>query len=218
MSEEGVGRLRHRTKPFWFLICVLLAISAAAASGSMAAGPKPDPPPQPQPPPPPPPVLVQPPPPPPVIAQPPPPVSSGPTAAEIAASQAAAAQAQADRLRAERAKKAKAAARARKAKAAARKARLRNQRLRAFQETEGRSAVSSKGLAALPEARRSASVAAFAFAMLGAGVVLLGLSLVPAFAVPWYRVSRALNDRRGELALFGALGLISAALLLLQTR
>lgn len=209
--------MRHRTKPFWFLICVLLAISAAAASGTMAAGPKPDPPPRPQPPPPPPPAPVYRAPPPPVFVQPPPPVSSGPTAAQIAASRAAAARAEADRLRAERAKKAaKAAARARKAKAAARKARLRDQRLRALQETAGRSAVSSKGLAAVPKARRSASVAAFAFGLLGAGVVLLGLALVPAYAVPWYRASRTLEARRGELALFGALGLFAAAFFLLQ--
>lgn len=176
----------------------------------MAGGPRPDPPPRPQPPPPPPPPAT-------VHRAPPPPVSSGPTAAQIAASRQAAARAQAARLRAERAKK----ARARKAKAAqsaaAREARLRAERLKAGREAGHKTPAS--GLFDVSEPTDSASIGAFAFIALGVGVALLGLALVPAYAVPWYRVARALEDRRGEIVLMGALGLfLAAAFFLLQVR
>ena len=48
----------------------------------------------------------------------------------------------------------------------------------------------------------------FLLAGLLAGVLLLGMALTPARAVP-SRVSRALDDRRQELALLGALGLVA---------
>ena len=43
------------------------------------------------------------------------------------------------------------------------------------------------------------------------GVLLLGMALTPARAVP-SRVSRALDDRRQELALLGGLGLVATGL------
>ena len=51
---------------------------------------------------------------------------------------------------------------------------------------------------------------AFPFLLAGllGGVLLLGVALTPARAVP-SRVSRALDDRRQELALLGASGLVA---------
>ena len=48
----------------------------------------------------------------------------------------------------------------------------------------------------------------FVLAGLLAAALLLGVALTPARAVP-SRVSRALDDRRQELALLGALGLVA---------
>ena len=48
-----------------------------------------------------------------------------------------------------------------------------------------------------------------------AGVLLLGVALTPARAVPWRRVSDALDDRRQELALLGALGLVATGMFFL---
>ncbi len=48
----------------------------------------------------------------------------------------------------------------------------------------------------------------FLLAGLLAGALLLGVALTPARVVP-SRVSRALDDRRQELALLGALGLVA---------
>lgn len=58
-----------------------------------------------------------------------------------------------------------------------------------------------------PESGTSKAVP-FLLAGLLAGVLLLGVALTPARAVP-SRVSRALDDRRQELALLGALGLVA---------
>jgi hypothetical protein len=44
-------------------------------------------------------------------------------------------------------------------------------------------------------------------------VFLLGLALTPAGAVPWSRASRALDDRREQIAMLGAMGLFATALL-----
>jgi len=208
--------LRHTSRPFQVLICLLLVLSGIAASGSMAAGPRPDPPPLPQPPPPPSRPVYRPPP-PPVFRPPPPPVSSGPSAAQIAAARrASAARARAARLRAQRAK----AARARKVAARARAARLRAKRLEARREAARNKAGSPRALPEIPRglSKPGGSPSAFAFFSLGVAVLLLGLALVPAHAVPWYWVSRALEDRRGELALFGALGFGVAFFFLLQAR
>jgi hypothetical protein len=80
----------------------------------------------------------------------------------------------------------------------------------------------AKQVAVAPQARTGASKSAgfsdpetgtskalpFLLAGLLAGVLLLGVALTPARAVP-SRVSRALDDRRQELALLGALGLVA---------
>ena len=56
----------------------------------------------------------------------------------------------------------------------------------------------------------SGTSTALPFLLVGllAGVLLLGVALTPARAVP-SRVSRALDDRRQELALLGASGLVA---------
>lgn len=52
----------------------------------------------------------------------------------------------------------------------------------------------------------------FLVAGLFGAVFLLGLALIPARAVPWPRALRAVDDRREELAFFGALGLLATGL------
>jgi hypothetical protein len=47
---------------------------------------------------------------------------------------------------------------------------------------------------------------------------MLGVALTPVRAVPWTRASRALVDRRQELALLGALGLVATGFLFLLAR
>jgi hypothetical protein len=42
-------------------------------------------------------------------------------------------------------------------------------------------------------------------------LIILGLALVPAEVVPWYRVSIALEDHREHLTLAAGVGLTSAA-------
>jgi hypothetical protein len=44
-----------------------------------------------------------------------------------------------------------------------------------------------------------------------AALLILGLALVPAQVVPWYRASIALDDHRGHLTLVAGMGLIGAA-------
>jgi hypothetical protein len=50
-----------------------------------------------------------------------------------------------------------------------------------------------------------------------AAALFLGVALTPARAVPWERASRALHDRREEIALFGGLGLVATGLFFLLT-
>ena len=40
-------------------------------------------------------------------------------------------------------------------------------------------------------------------------VVMLGLALTPTRAVPWSRASHALDDRRDEFGVIGAMGLVA---------
>ncbi len=58
-----------------------------------------------------------------------------------------------------------------------------------------------------PESGTSQALPFLLAGLLG-GVLLLGVALTPARAVP-SRVSRALDDRRQEIALLGALGLVA---------
>ena len=55
----------------------------------------------------------------------------------------------------------------------------------------------------------SASAAPYLIVAFGVGLLLLGLALTPATAVPWRRASRILEDRREEFAVLGASGLVA---------
>jgi hypothetical protein len=50
-----------------------------------------------------------------------------------------------------------------------------------------------------------------------AALIILGLALVPAQVVPWYRVSVALEDHRGHLTLVAGMGLLGAAVVFALT-
>jgi hypothetical protein len=62
---------------------------------------------------------------------------------------------------------------------------------------------------------RSTTARAVPFMLAGllGAVFLLGMALTPARAVPWSRASRALEDRREEIAALGAMGLFATGLL-----
>jgi hypothetical protein len=49
----------------------------------------------------------------------------------------------------------------------------------------------------------------------GVGVLLLGLAVTPARAVPWGRASRALDGSRDELGVVGGMAIVATALFFL---
>lgn len=55
----------------------------------------------------------------------------------------------------------------------------------------------------------SASAVPYLIVAFGAALLLLGLAVMPAAAVPWSRGSRILEDRREEFAVLGAIGLVA---------
>jgi hypothetical protein len=57
----------------------------------------------------------------------------------------------------------------------------------------------------------------FVAAAVIAALLILGLALVPAYVVPWYRVSIVLEDHREQFALVGAMTLLGAAVFLSLT-
>lgn len=122
-------------------------------------------------------------------------VPSGPTAAQLAARKRAASRAQRKRAARKRAAQVAARKRAREAKRAV----VAPQAQRGESKTAGPSDPESGTSKALP----------FLLAGLLAGALLLGAALTPAHTVPWPRAARALHDRRQELALLGAAGLLA---------
>jgi hypothetical protein len=52
----------------------------------------------------------------------------------------------------------------------------------------------------------------------GAALLLLGLALMPAAAVPWRRASQALEKSREELAVLGAISLVATVFFLLLSQ
>jgi hypothetical protein len=186
------------SKAVWTAALSLLI--ALACAGSALGAPKPDPPPLPPPPPPAPAPAPAPPPPAPQPVAPPPPVAvvpAGPSASELAARRrAAVAQAQQARLRAKRLRAARSAA------------------LKKAQQRELEAATRASQQAGLGTPRSPTTKAApFLLAGLFGAVLLLGLALTPARAVPSSRASRALEDRREEIAALGAMGLFATGLL-----
>jgi hypothetical protein len=147
--------------------------------------------------------VYQAPPPPPVAAR--PPASSEPTAAQVLAAQRAAARAKSQR-QAERLKKQRRAARRKRVAA----------KLAAVRRAE----VARKGKAARRDARmvrvwdtapEDKAAVPFVGAAAIVALIILGLALVPAEVVPWYRVSIALEDHREHLTLAAGVGLTGAA-------
>jgi hypothetical protein len=98
---------------------------------------------------------------------------------------------------------------ARAKRAAAQKRRLALERVhrreRAQTRFSGPAADSPSSPSALPYL-----IAAFA-----AALVMLGLALTPAWAVPWHRASRALEARRDELGVIGGTSLVATVLFFL---
>jgi hypothetical protein len=186
---SAVGSKGVRTAALSLLI-------ALACSGAALGAPKPDPPPLPPPPP----AAPAPEPPAPQPVAPPPPVAvvpAGPTASELAARRrAAAARAQQARLRAQRLR-------------AARSTALKKAQQRKLEATTRASQQAGLG----SPRSTTAKAAPFLLAGLFGAVFLLGLALTPARAVPSSRASRALEDRREEIAALGAMGLFATGLL-----
>ena len=195
----------------------LVAVDGVAASST---APRPDPPPvkktpPPQPPPPvyqapPPPVYQAPP--PPVYQAPPPPVyqapppASGPTAAQVLAAQRAAARAKTER-QAERLKRREARRKRAARLAAATRAAEKRELARRDAHTQVAWNAEDGDRAVLP----------FVAAATVAALIILGIGLVPAQVVPWYRVSVALEDHRGHLTLAAGMGLLGAAVVFAMT-
>ena len=55
----------------------------------------------------------------------------------------------------------------------------------------------------------------FLLAAFSLALVLLGLALTPAWAVPWRRGARALEEHREELGVMGATGIVATVVFLL---
>ncbi|MBA2569063.1 MAG: hypothetical protein H0V11_06920 [Actinobacteria bacterium] len=72
-----------------------------------------------------------------------------------------------------------------------------------------RATAAESASAGFSDADSGISAGPFLLAGLLGAVLLLGVALTPARAVPWTRASRALDDRRQEVALLGASGLVA---------
>ena len=212
-------------RAFAFALILAAGLAAVDEVAASSTAPKPDPPPvrkkAPPPPPrpaPPPPVSYQAPPPPPIVSRPP---SSGPTAAQIAAARRAAEAKAKAAKRAARLKKLKKQRRqARRAArlAAAKRAAKNRERDAGFEEGLGGQQASegtgSSGFAANESARQALP---FVVAAAVAALIILGLGLVPAYVVPWYRMSMVLEDHRQQFTFVGGMALLGAGIFLALT-
>lgn len=211
-------------RAFAFALILAAGLAAVDEVAASSTAPRPDPPPvrkkAPPPPPrpaPPPPVFYQAPPPPPIVSRPP---SSGPTAAEIAAARAAEAKAKAAKraARLKRLKKERRQARRAARLAAAKRAAKNRERDAGLEEGFGGQQASegtgSSGLAANESARKALP---FVVAAAVAALIILGLGLVPAYVVPWYRMSVVLEDHRQQFTFVGGMALLGAGIFLALT-
>jgi type IV secretory pathway VirB10-like protein len=197
----------------------LVAVDGVAASST---APKPDPPPvkkTPPPPPPPrpvyqaPPPVYQAPPPPPVASRPPP--ASGPTAAQVLAAKRAEARAKTAARRAARLKKRRREARRkRKAAAAAEIVAVKRAAESPKLKAARRNALTREAWDTAPA---EGVARPFVVAAAVAALLILGLAFVPAYVVPWHRMSIALEDHREHFAVVGGMTLFGAALFLALT-
>lgn len=228
MGRGGVLKRLLRTGALALVTAALgLAAIGPVAGAASGGGPTPDPPPVKPPPPPP---QAAPPPPQPV-APPPPPVSrsSGPSAAEIAAARLAAERrAHAAKVRAQRAKQ---LARAKRIAAQrAKEERIERQRaqeqLRKEDEAEARRAAGNPTETRAPRtpaagfagdgessSKKTAPLVVIAFLL---ALVVLTLGLVPAYLVPWYRISMVLEEHRQQFTWVGGMAVLATGVLLLM--
>lgn len=201
----------------------LVAVDEVAASST---APKPDPPPvrkkapppPPRPAPPPPPVYQAPPPPPPPIVSEPP--ASGPSAAQIAAARRAAeAKAKAAKREARLKKLKKQRRQARRAAriAAAKRAAKNRERDAALGEDFGGQSASEGTGSSGFLANESRKALPFVVVAAVAALIILGLGLVPAYVVPWYRMSMVLEDHRQQFTFVGGMALLGAGIFLALT-
>lgn len=187
MVREFGGRLQRIVAATALTILGLLAFSVPAlGAGDPPPFPKPDPPPKATPPPAPhvsgPPAAQ---PAAPVVVAPAAPAVVHPTAAERRAAEARRAQRKAARV-------------ARARRSAAKKLAAAHRRERAQPSIVTAGGTPSSG-SAIP----------FLLVTFSAVLLILGLALTPAWAVPWGRASRALEARREELGIIGATGLVA---------
>jgi hypothetical protein len=207
MAWGWEGRLQRAVAAAALTLVGALAFSVPALGADPPPVPKPDPPPKANPPPP-----AEPAPQPPAPVEPAPvapapaapPAVVHPTAAErrAAALQEAAAKRQAQRKAANAAR-----ARAARAKAAAAK------KLAAAQRRDR--ARAKDVLAAGDGSPSSNSGLPFLVAAFSMALVLFGLALTPAWAVPWRRGARVLEARREELGVMGATGVVATVVFFL---
>jgi hypothetical protein len=194
MARAWGCRLRRAVIAVAVTLLGLLAFSVPALGADPPPLPKPDPPPKANPPPPP--AVVTPPPAPQPVA--PAPVAPAPPATPSVVHPTAAERRAVAKRKAARAAQARARARAQARAAAAKKlaAAHRSERAKDVLAAGSDGPSSDWGLPFL--------LGAFSLALL-----MLGLALVPAWVVPWSRASRALEARRDEFGVMGAMGLVA---------
>jgi hypothetical protein len=147
---------------------------------------------------------------------------AGPTAAERAAAREAAARAAAARVAAaaRRARQAKLRTQRRRAAqlAAAKKAQRERAERQVSAAARAAAAPVPQNTAVAPPESGIASVTPVLLAGLLAALVLLGVSMTPARAVPWPRAAYALERSREQVALLGGAAFVTIALCLLVLR
>jgi hypothetical protein len=143
------------------------------------------------------------------------PPATEPSAAEVLAASQAAARAKAAQQKAERLKKQRRAVAATR-RAAARRAAEARKREAARRDQRGQQpwSTASDGRGANKAVLDSMP---FVAAAAVAALLILGLALVPAYAVPWYRMSVVLEDHREQFAVVGAMTLLGIAVFLSLT-
>lgn len=182
------SRLRRAVVAAALMLLASLALSAPLLAADPPPIPRPDPPPRAIPPP------------PPQVSEPPAPQPVAPVVVTPAAAPPVVVQPTAESRAA--------AARPARLKAArvARELRIAADKLAPVRRSEE----ARTPLAAVSDTSPSGWGVPFLLAAFGAGLLLLGLAVTPARAVPWSRVSRALDDRRDELGVMGAMGLAAS--------
>lgn len=188
MDRGWEGRPRRAVVALALTLLGLLVFSVPAlGAGDPPPVPRPDPPPK--------------------AAPPPPPQASGPPAPQPAAPVAVAPVAAPTVVHPTAAERRAAAARRAKRKAARAK---RAQRIAATKLAAAHRRERAQAPLVAASGTPSSSLGLpFLLVVFSAALLMLGLALMPARAVPWSRASRVLEDRRDELGVMGAMGLVA---------